>query len=559
MVHDIDSMNTNDDGWITDCEGDGAGDAKEKEDYKSPSKGRSMTKPKVAKNKTKVNIPKSPKTDPLEALTEDARRRVREAVAILHWFLVYDNINIPNRHQHQRINNLDSFDNGTAATVVVFPPNTPIATEVIKPDLSVPGSAIFFATKQEQNRHEDFCRLHVAHAIIRSSKSLSKSMAPLLKSMTSPPMSSAPSSESPDDDNPFAFKAIDNLKVHKTQAFPLELMPYNEATLAGNVEVLEAVTTLLGLPKDYFADHKNKRTNGVENKSMGGQKENTTDCQNENTADDQEHKNLKKINNLIIAGDQMTEEVDRVARKIAEAIIKCSPSTTLHNKPCTTTDTNALLFLRDAAVYFELDAAISAGDIGRIANVLLPITMMLHGGGNYKYALELLRLLYGLRYAWTDEWKREVLSSMLVNPKGVPGHWMATDMYQENNNYLLKHVFAAKGSNMSWEHLKGSISTNIRTFSNVARMFQREVDSVYNSSAHTTTSIESDVRLVARNLKYKLFCKPQQGNSDGVKSVIDLQAVGGLKMMASSIDSFLRKQNRHNAVDPVEDSKPLSP
>lgn len=71
--------------------------------------------------------------------------------------------------------------------------------------------------------------------------------------------------------------------------------------------------------------------------------------------------------------------------------------------------------------------------------------LMMHGGSNTNYAHELLRLLYGMHHTWMAEWERRVLSSMLVNPKGVTGRWMATDMYQETNNYLLKAIFAAKG------------------------------------------------------------------------------------------------------------------
>ncbi|KAF9915470.1 hypothetical protein FBU30_001945, partial [Linnemannia zychae] len=54
-------------------------------------------------------------------MTKDALEQVRKAVLCNDWFLVYDNINIAMKHQHQRINKLDTFENGTAATVILIP------------------------------------------------------------------------------------------------------------------------------------------------------------------------------------------------------------------------------------------------------------------------------------------------------------------------------------------------------------------------------------------------------------------------------------------------------
>ncbi|KAG0055164.1 hypothetical protein BGZ83_009466 [Gryganskiella cystojenkinii] len=59
--------------------------------------------------------------------------------------------------------------------------------------------------------------------------------------------------------------------------------------------------------------------------------------------------------------------------------------------------------LRQGAMHIELDEAIEAGDIGGIKHLLPIITLMMHGGGIKNYALELLRLLYGILHLWTDE------------------------------------------------------------------------------------------------------------------------------------------------------------
>ncbi|KAG0310306.1 hypothetical protein BG000_007088, partial [Podila horticola] len=53
-------------------------------------------------------------------MTKDAQNQVKKAVLDNDWFVVYDNINIAMKHHHQRINKLDTFENGTAATVVLI-------------------------------------------------------------------------------------------------------------------------------------------------------------------------------------------------------------------------------------------------------------------------------------------------------------------------------------------------------------------------------------------------------------------------------------------------------
>lgn len=52
-------------------------------------------------------------------MTKDALDRLRSKVMDRQWYLVYDNINIAHQKFDQRLENADSFDNGTVATVVM--------------------------------------------------------------------------------------------------------------------------------------------------------------------------------------------------------------------------------------------------------------------------------------------------------------------------------------------------------------------------------------------------------------------------------------------------------
>ncbi|KAF9307521.1 hypothetical protein BG003_000653 [Podila horticola] len=173
-------------------------------------------------------------------------------------------------------------------------------------------------------------------------------------------------------------------------------------------------------------------------------------------------------------------------------------ATTLCNKYATNSDTlqhqygntdvNAALFLRDMVIYKELSAAIKMGDVGRIEKVLRVITIMFQAGGTRNYANQLLHVAYGIRRGWGSQFKKAIVRSWLINPKGVEDGWIPADLYQEHNNLLTKTVHFAKGSNMSWSTLSKSISTNIRLFSDIASKIEGEFNISHNSKYHTTVS-----------------------------------------------------------------------
>lgn len=59
----------------------------------------------------------------------------------------------------------------------------------------------------------------------------------------------------------------------------------------------------------------------------------------------------------------------------------------------------------DALPYLALRDAIKTGDVGRMEDLLPTLLMWFEGGGNSKYAVEVMELLQGLRREWPDEIK----------------------------------------------------------------------------------------------------------------------------------------------------------
>ncbi|KAF9322591.1 hypothetical protein BG006_002260, partial [Podila minutissima] len=537
----------------------------------------------------------------LKSLTKDALEQVHKAVLENDWYVVYDNINIAIKHHHQRVDKKDTFDNGTAATVILIPTNMedeytkknePIPVFCPESETSEPTADIFFPTLTDRVMSQAACHTHLSAAIARSLPHASNAcMIPM--------------------------QTIDEMEVHKTVTFPLPTMKIDESTITGNLAVLESITRIgLHLPDMWFNDAKNiifagdqmtvarllslKIHHAIELDRYGGLAWvhptpqlfhlQMTLCSTiyrthlgadantpgslasfisllESKGFNKEKPEFKATDELLRivfdatsmvlwetlhdADTSVELDMPRVVDIVINAITNLKQAKPLFNgRPCTMADINALFFLRDMTVFIEFSDAIKSGDCGCIRCVLPTITLMMHGGGNSNYALELLRLLYGMRHAWTPEWEKRVLSSMLVNPKGIPYGWMPTDMYQENNNYLIKTIFAAKGSNMSWEYLRDQISPNIRTFQDIARLFERGLNSKYNSTAHKKPSTKEDVDQVKSTLKFcGILWTSKRDNRPPPALVADLQRIGAEKMANGAIGRFLKKNECYNAVD----------
>ncbi|KAF9122644.1 hypothetical protein BG015_005493, partial [Linnemannia schmuckeri] len=540
----------------------------------------------------------------LRSLTKDAQEQIKEAVKKFEWYVVYDNINIANKHHHQRADKRDTFDNGTAATLILFPSDKdqPLAAPpaLFRPEDKRPEPKVelFFPKDVDLEVFQQVSRSHVSTAILRSLPEGSTAVAiPIIP--------------------------IKKLDIHKTALLPLQTMKLDESTIAGNLAVLERITQVgLQLPKSWFAKPKNTIFAGDQMSvsrllTLKVHRVVDTDpyhslawvhptlqlfhlsmnlCgtifrthygipgspgtlasisifmgRKRLSKEKQEFKSADEL--LRIVFDAMVQMLCESLRqggisdeldipKFTDTITSSfcgQPSPSLFGLPCTTANTNALLFLRDVAVHIELTEATKGGDIGRISHLLPIITMMMHGGGNTNYALELLRLLYGIRHLWTDDWATRVLSSMLVNPKGVDGGWMATDMLQENHNYLLKSIFSSKGSNMTWEYLRDSISTNIRTFQAISRMFEREVGVGSSSTKHKKPSTASEISKIQGYLRgCGILCKSKSGQyNQGIPvPVVDLQYLGGEKMIGGSFARFMDRHRMEDAVD-LEETEAL--
>ncbi|ORZ26785.1 hypothetical protein BCR41DRAFT_318866 [Lobosporangium transversale] len=531
----------------------------------------------------------------LRSLTRNSLQEVRSQVRKRPWYLLYDNIDMASRKYDQRSNNLDSFDNGTTATIVLG--------EDIGPDQDQDVLLISICTLIPRQLHSrDVTRFHLVDVLQRHFTTYGCSM-------------DAPS--------------IEPLEVKETKTYPLPALKIDQSTISGNIEILETIMgDTLQLPEEWFTDYtkvivagdqltisriaslqelrREDRTSFDRMQwaipviqlfhlqivlcgtilrthygsfsspgslgfiiSMLGRKRLGRDTSNFHVADelirhtfDAMVRRLWEVEFGLNISDMQAYECrlenygksDNILGKVCEGvdavIQKWLRNAHQIAEESGSANANAALFIRDALVYIELGAAIKAGDIGRIQDVLGTITVMFQAGGMKNYAGELLRLTYGIHYGWSAQRRKAILSSLLINTKGKENGWIPADLYQEHNNLLTKVIHTAKGSNMSWETLANSISTNIRLFSKLKSVLESQYNMIPNSTRHSPVSVDEDIiRIVAHLRDYNILGRGSCLGSSHIPITIDLYCEGFEKLVAGRFQNIVKHISERNSTE----------
>ncbi|KAF9941102.1 hypothetical protein BGZ65_005218 [Modicella reniformis] len=522
----------------------------------------------------------------LESLTEDALAEVRKAVQERPWYILYDNINISCRKYDQRVDNLDAFENGTTATIVI---GKELGVVEKVPDPFQQLCLLELVPDESSSHHlANVYEVHLIDVLRRhfdAYKCCSKSIPPR--------------------------KVLD---VNKTKTYPLPSMNIDQSSVEGNKDIIDKIIkSTLCLPDDWFDEETNILISGDQltvarvralkklrrkdisnyeqlkwaipvmqlfhlqmalcnmivrtyfgksseagslsfNLNMLGRKRVSRDKSDYHAAEEllmhtfdamvlrlwEQYLITENLNNF---GKQhsdadLNDMVSSKAELIRHAYLVESGEL---RKKHHTVKANAALFIRDMVLFIELSNAIKIGDVGRIEESLKWITIMFQAGSTKNYANELLHLHTGLRHGWSDEAREAIMSSWLINSKGKDDGWIPADLYQEHNNLLTKHVHAAKGSNASWELLAKSISTNIRSFSELAAKLETQFAIHHNNSNHATVSAEGDINKILQSLKsHGILDSSPEARLNDVLPVSDLFGEGFVKLCRGRLGAFVQ-------------------
>ncbi|TBU21646.1 hypothetical protein BD311DRAFT_782804 [Dichomitus squalens] len=145
----------------------------------------------------------------------------------------------------------------------------------------------------------------------------------------------------------------------------------------------------------------------------------------------------------------------------------------------------AVMWNRDALRYIVLWHAMRQGDVGLMEDLLPHLFFRFSGGGNHKYAVEILKLLQGLHHEWPEDVKAFVRQNCwVINMKGGEEDWTAIDLAIE-----------PRGQNQSWDLMKQRAPA-IPTLRTLNDDISRQFRTIYRGMGHTTPAKEADIRLL---------------------------------------------------------------
>ncbi|GJJ69732.1 hypothetical protein EMPS_02080 [Entomortierella parvispora] len=392
----------------------------------------------------------------LKGMTDAALEKIRKAVVDKPWYLVYDNINFASRKSDQRIDNSDSFESGTMATVVMMDET------ISRDDIRLSYHRLCLSDLIPGADSYGHMQAVTENALLKVLARSSKGYDCCRKS----------------------DPARDKLATVKTVAHPLPSMHIDQSSVAGNLEVLNTIMEkTLRLPQAWFDDNRkilvagdqltiSRISTAMEYKAVdvspfhrlqfampwlqlfhlemafcglilqthwglaiqpGSLHFNTVFLKRKRVSLKDfdfhaAHELLEHTFEAIVirvwevylvdlpvaaegmSSDQLQEIVAEKVGHIVNDLISPDQDELLYHSR---TNRNMALLLRHLLYYFELRAAIRAGDVGRIEESLRWITIMFQNGINNNYALELLRVHCAIRYTLTPRNEEKIHGNLV--------------------------------------------------------------------------------------------------------------------------------------------------
>ncbi|KAI1781804.1 hypothetical protein LXA43DRAFT_907676, partial [Ganoderma leucocontextum] len=112
-----------------------------------------------------------------------------------------------------------------------------------------------------------------------------------------------------------------------------------------------------------------------------------------------------------------------------------------------------ILFMRDALLFLLFEHGVAHADAGIVLRVLRYWALSFRGAGQHNYARECVEILVRWKYELTDELRKALERSWFVNRWGLPGRWIAADLFLEQCNYWVKVSLSVQQQSPRGNHL----------------------------------------------------------------------------------------------------------
>ncbi|KAH9916714.1 uncharacterized protein BXZ73DRAFT_53621 [Epithele typhae] len=156
-----------------------------------------------------------------------------------------------------------------------------------------------------------------------------------------------------------------------------------------------------------------------------------------------------------------------------------------------------MMFSIDILPYFDLREAIRCGDVGRMQDLLPTLLFRFSGGGNNKYAAEILELLQKIHCEWPEPWKNYMIRHCwLINRTGKRDGFLPVDLGQEQNIRDIKVTWRSFGPGANFDYIQ-KVSPAIPLLRAVRDSVRDQFSTILGrGTRHGTPSKDADVKKV---------------------------------------------------------------
>ncbi|KAJ7448716.1 hypothetical protein FB451DRAFT_1411149 [Mycena latifolia] len=221
----------------------------------------------------------------------------------------------------------------------------------------------------------------------------------------------------------------------------------------------------------------------------------------------------------------------------------------------TATDTvreNSRRLIHDLLYVSEVTRAISAGDFGRVEDILTSLGMMFRGAGSKNYSTEIMHFTLNMKKVWNGNGFDELVrDNIIINMTGRPNRGEGVDANMEHNIGRVKELFAAKGMYGNWDRL-ADISAAIDVIDSVKNSVAMSLDASYNGSSHKTPDTSNLVWRIAHKAKELNLngYDPTRNTNSLVKPSVDILSTGEAVLKSSSLATF--NKNRKDLLKGIQ-------
>ncbi|EFP86096.2 uncharacterized protein PGTG_12052 [Puccinia graminis f. sp. tritici CRL 75-36-700-3] len=231
---------------------------------------------------------------------------------------------------------------------------------------------------------------------------------------------------------------------------------------------------------------------------------------------------------------------------------------------------NLILRLSDFASVVEGNAAMKAGDVGRLMVVWKRWAVISQGIKKLtQYSVQLPRMILLLNEVLPRGLAHIILHSLLIAPSGRQKHFVAKDQHLEQQNYWLKFFFNHGGRGADIDRLKNVYSVNITLLQNIISDLASDAGKVDIAQSHHNrigiTSLNNCLRMCRQND----VCSTVHKLGEYIPAVIDnFYALGIQTLKVKQLKkgkpinnlrpSTIGVSNSHNHLDNVDDDTDVS-